>query len=286
MYSNLLTLLLLIPATPPIPSGPSERVVPTGSGDIKVHIYVPAEVQPKQLVLVFHGTLRNASEYRDWARPIADQLSAIVAAPEFDSKRFSSAAYHGGGLFSKDRVLQPKSKWTFHSVPEIAQAIKADLGQPNLPHSLIGHSAGGQFLHRLAAFSDPGAKVIVAANPGTLLFPTRDAKFSLGFGGLPDDISNDEAIKRYLAAPLVLYLGTADTATTKEQDEHLDVSPEAKKQGASRYDRGRALFRAAETLSKEKGWPIQWRVVEAPGIGHSAKEMFKHPRCLEALTKK
>ena len=48
----------------------------------------------------------------------------------------------------------------------------------------IGHSGGGQFLIRLAAFNPHEAERIVVANAGTQVFPTRDLNFPFGFGGL------------------------------------------------------------------------------------------------------
>jgi poly(3-hydroxybutyrate) depolymerase len=283
MHSFLFSTLIAWTAAAPIPVGAGQQVVAANGQDITVHTYRPANVTPKALILVFHGTNRNASEYRDWGKPLAEQMSAVVAAPEFDSKRFTNADYHRGGLLDRTGRVRPKNDWTWQRVPEIAKSLKADLHQPDLPVYLIGHSAGGQFLHRLAAFTDPGAKAIIAANAGTLLFPTHDAKYSLGFGGLPDELAGDAQMKHYLAAPLVLYQGTADTATTIEQDKHLDVSPEAKKQGACRYERGHNLFKAGEKLAKEKGWKFNWRIVDAPGVGHSAEEMFKHPNCRQAF---
>ncbi len=63
-----------------------------------------------------------------------------------------------------------------------------------MPYYLIGHSAGGQFLARTSAFVDTGAARIVAANPGTHLFPVKDAEYPLGFGKLPAELTRDEQL--------------------------------------------------------------------------------------------
>jgi hypothetical protein len=136
---------------------------------------------------------------------------------------------------------------------------------------------------RLAAFAPDGAVRIVAANAGSHLFPTREQPYGYGFGRLPEAAADDATLRRYLAAPLTLYQGTGDTATTREQDKHLDTSAEARKQGASRLERGRNAFKAAKDLAGQRGWAFGWRLVEADGVAHVAAEMFKHPQCDVAL---
>jgi hypothetical protein len=55
------------------------------------------------------------------------------------------------------------------------------------------------------------------------------------------------------------------------------------KQGGSRLERGRGAFRAARELSRAKGWPFRWELVEAPDVPHDAAKMFRHPQCPKAL---
>ena len=124
-----------------------------------------------------------------------------------------------------------------------------------------------------------GAKGIVAANPGSDLFPTREMPFGYGFGNLPASLSGDDTIRRYLAQPLTLYLGTSDD----HHDEDLDESPEAMAQGAGRYQRGKAAFAAAQKLAKARRWAFGWRLVETPGIGHDHGKMFDAPEAGKAL---
>ncbi len=119
----------------------------------------------------------------------------------------------------------------------------------------------------------------MAGNGCTHLFPTREQPFPYGFGGLPEELGNDAAIRRYLAQPLTIYLGTADTVV----DEHLSVNPEANAQGAVRLERGRKAFEFAQKLAHDRGWAFHWRLVEAQGIVHDHTLMFNHPRAAEAL---
>lgn len=88
-----------------------------------------------------------------------------------------------------------------------------------------------------------------------------------------------ERLKRYLAAPLTLYLGTADDAP----DENFDASAEATLQGSGSHQRGLACYWYAQGLAAARGWPCAWQLVEAPGDGHDHEKMFEHERCALAL---
>src|SRR5439155_8562390 len=116
-------------------------------------------------------------------------------------------------------------------------------------------------------------------NPGSLLFPTTDMPFPYGFGELPKELGGDEALKRYLAQPITLYLGTGDTM----QDKNFPKGPLPSKQGDSRYERGKNAFKTGEKLAKDRNWEFRWKVVEADGVGHVAADMFQNDKCLEAL---
>jgi pimeloyl-ACP methyl ester carboxylesterase len=240
--------------------------------------YKPPTYRDGPLLLVFHGVNRNAEDYRNFAITMGERFGAIVVAPLFDSKRFPSERYQRGGIVRSGQP-QPSEKWTYAAVPRIVAEVRAMEGKPALPYYLIGHSAGGQFLVRLAAFFPGEATRIVAANPGSELFPSRDQNFGYGFGGLPAELSTDEILQRYLAAPLTLYLGTGDN----RPDEDFDGSPPAMRQGGSRLERGRACFEFAEKLAKERGWEFRWRKVETAGIGHQSAFMFAAPESRETL---
>ncbi len=259
------------------PDGRGQLEVEVSGKKITVFTYRPARYHDGPLIVVFHGLQRNAETYRDNAIVLGDQFNALIAAPLFETNRFPSEAYQRGGVLKKGK-LQPQEDWTYSLVPQIVAELRRRAGRPDLPYYFIGHSAGGQFLVRMTAFLPAGAQRIVAANPGAHIFPTRDLPFPYGFGGLPEELGGDAALKRFLAQPLTLYLGTDDVL-----DKDLDKSATAMKQGPTRIERGRANFHLAQKLAQEKNWPFHWRLVEAPGIGHDSKGMFGHANCEEAL---
>lgn len=264
-------------AAEPLPPGSAKLSLTVNAKPLDVYTYRPTDVSEGPLLIVMHGVNRNAEDYRDYAIPLGDQLHALVVAPHFPKDRFPTETYQRGGIVINGKP-QPPEQWTFQFVHHLVSLVREREGRPDMPCYLIGHSAGGQILNRLAAFLPGSAQRIVAANPGTLLFPTRDQSFPFGFGDLPENLSSDDQIKAYLAAPLTLYLGTADLL-----EENLDMSEAAMRQGKSRFERGHACFAMAQKLARERNWPFNWQLIEAPDIGHSAGNMFKHPQALPSL---
>ena len=254
----------------PVPVGPGKLELPNGDEPVTLHTYKPPTYKGGPLIVVFHGVQRNAEDYRNFAITLAERFGAIVVAPHFDAKRFPMARYQRGGLVDAAGKAQAPEQWTYAAVPKIVARIRGLEGMPEMPYYLIGHSAGGQFLVRLAAFLPGEAVRIVAANAGSHLFPTRDRDFGYGLGGLPNELASDDVLKRYLAAPLTLYQGTGDVLNSNS----LDVSEPAMRQGPHRLARGRAVYAYAADLAKTKGWAFNWRIVETPDIKHEAAFMF------------
>jgi len=251
---------------------------------IEVFGYRPSTYRKDRLFVVFHGTLRNADEYRDHSVAMAEKFGALVIAPKFDEKRFPSWRYQRGGVLNRDGSPRLRVEWTYAMVPTIINGIRKGEGDPFMPYWLMGHSAGGQFVDRMAALSPffdraPGLQRIIAANPGSLIFPTFDSAFSYGYGGLPNQVADQATLQRYLALPLVLYSGTADN----KPDEYFDVSPEAMRQGPGRYQRATACFELGKKVAAEKKWSFGWKRVVAEGIEHDHEKMFNHPLMKEAL---
>jgi hypothetical protein len=258
--------------------GKSEVELPVGDVPLKCFVYRPAKYKDGPLLFVFHGVLRNASEYRDHAVGMGDRFGMLVVAPMFDERRFPLAKYQHGGIVRNGKAV-PANERTGAMIPKLAGVIREREQRPDLSYYMIGHSGGGQFLFRLAAFVDTDAREIVASNSGTLIFPRRDAPFPYGYGKLPEELTTDAEMKRFAGQRLTLYVGDKDI----ERDEYLDVSPEADSQGQTRFERNQAAFAAWKKLAEEKGWPFHWRIVVAKGIEHDHEKMFDHALCQEAL---
>jgi poly(3-hydroxybutyrate) depolymerase len=270
----------------PYPAGSSQRSVSIGGETIELFAYKPAQYKGGPVLLVLHGLGTNAPGYRNYAIPIADQLGMLVIAPLFDRKRFPTWRYQTGGIVRDQRAegeftVEPEARRMGRTFLNIIDSVRAAENRPDLGYSLIGHSAGGQTLSRFAAFMPHAAKHIVIANPSTYLWPSRDERFPYGFGGLPPELSDDAALRRYLAQPVTLLLGTADI----ERSADLNVREGAERQGYNRLERGRNAFRAAQELAKARGWTFNWKLVEVPDVGHSARRMLGSAQAQAVLSR-
>jgi pimeloyl-ACP methyl ester carboxylesterase len=239
--------------------------------------YKPANYVGDGFILLFHGASRAAEAYRDNARGFADAYGRLVVVPEFDAERFPSRRYQFGGVFREDGSFADADERTFAYVPALVEEIRRREGKPDLPWIFLGYSAGAQFVERMAAFLDTDAERLVAMSPGSAMFPTRAMEYGLGFGGLPEAYSSDERIRRYLALPLTIAIGTDDV------EEGQLPRGDAFEQGPHRYSRNLRWFTTAMDLAHERGWDFNWRLVLAHGAGHPPPEMFSHPQMGNAL---
>jgi pimeloyl-ACP methyl ester carboxylesterase len=260
----------------PIGSEAGKQTVDLNGTRLEVFTYRPLCSDPS-LLLVFHGAARDARHYRDYARPLADRLCALVVAPRLDRERFPAWRYQRGGIVNDVGAVQDPRDFTGRLALDLVDWARQQERRA-LPYSLIGHSGGGQFLGRLVAFVPNDAKRVVIANPGTYVLPSLAVDVPYGLGKLYSGAEGEAQLQRYLRQPLTIYLGKNDD---REDDENN--TPEARAQGASRLERGLKAFNSAKSLAQERGWAFNWRLIELPGVGHSASKMLAAPQAAEAL---
>ena len=259
----------------PIPAGDGQQTVALSSTPLEVFTYRPTQCAPNALLVVFHGVGRNAAGYRNHARALADASCMIILAPLFDQQRFPGWRYQRGGIVDRGKV-QNARVWTGQLIVQLVAWARAQ-EQRNLDYYLIGHSAGAQFLSRVAAFVPNNARRMVIANPSTYVAADlTPAPF--GMGGVYFKQYEPGELRRYLDRPITILLGEDDNG-----DEDLNVSRAAMQQGRTRYERGLNVFRAAQQLAQSRGWTFRWRLIEIPGVGHSAGKMFSTPQAMDAL---
>jgi dienelactone hydrolase len=246
--------------------------------DIKVYTYRPKDCPEPAILFVFHGLYRNAAGVRDKAREVADAACLMVVAPLFDRDRFPNWRYHRAGVVRGGQV-QPREQWTAPIVQALVDWARTQTPHPDPKVYLFGHSAGGQFLSRLSAYSPiAGADRIVIANPSVYVAPLLNEAAPYGFEGVFPDEEAEEHLRAYLALPITVYLGQQDTG-----EKYLVTDEAALRQGENRLDRGRTIFRLAQDVAREQDWPFNWRLVEVPEVGHSSGNMLHAEAFREAL---
>jgi len=246
--------------------------------DIRVYTFRPASCDSHDILFVFHGLNRKAEGVRDKAAKVARKICLMVFAPLFDKDRFPNWRYHRAGVV-RGKHIQPRSRWTGPILREMLRQAKKEIDRSDPRLYLFGHSAGGQFLSRISAYSSPfDVDRIIIANPSVHVAPSLSEAVPYGFGGLFEGEEAETQLRQYLGLPISIYLGQEDTGV-----KNLVVTEAAKKQGTNRLHRGRNIFRRAQQLANELNWKFNWRLVEASRVGHSSRGMLQAPEMIIAL---
>lgn len=248
----------------------SRRTANIDGKELPVFVYQPRGCAAPSILIIFHGNSRTARSYLRGSIPLADEGCFSVYAPRFSKESFPNWAYHRGGLLRAGK-LRPEEEWTVEMIGDLVDWAQEQNGDPDAPVYLFGHSAGGQFLSRVAAYAMPDevARIIIA-NPSTYVLPTEEEQIPYGYGGMPDSFQPDRRLREYLAAPVTIYLGQKDTGRKS-----LVTTDEAMRQGDNRLTRGERTYEMARKIAESRGLPFNWRLVRAEDVGHSARGMLQ-----------
>lgn len=237
---------------------------------LTLHTYRPAGYTPdRPVVIVQHGVLRNGNEYRDFWIPAADKHQILIVAPTFSDAAWPRPeSYNNGLAFDDAGQPQPLDAWGYALIARIVADLRAAGITTEEQAYLYGHSAGGQFVHRLLSTQPHTAfKAATAGNPGWYTLPTFEHDFPEGLGGIGLD---PEQLVQLLAYPLAILAGDQDIVT---EDPNLPSEPAAKRQGAHRFARAHHYYARGQQEAARLGVPCNWTLHEVPGIGHDGRSM-------------
>ncbi len=257
----------------PMPTGSRCLSAPFDGGEIPVYAYRPARADGRDVALLFPGMRRNAAGLRDKAIALCEATGLVVYAPLLDAQRFPRWRYQHGGV-ARDGALRPPEEWTAPLLQGLVDWTWRQCAPYRPRLRLFGHSAGGQLLSRVCAYAPlDGVERYVVSNPSSHVLPLHDESPPYGFAGIGDAA----ALRAYLGARLTLYLGGNDTGGANL------ARGGAARQGANRLERGRHAYQLARRVARELGMTLNWRLIEASGVGHSSREMLAAPACRLAL---
>lgn len=252
-----------------------------GGRAIALNTYRPAHATAQSpIVLVQHGVMRNGDDYRDFWVPAADAHGLVIIAPTFSNEAWPDVvSYNNGNLLdttdkeanAHTAAVNPPETWSYTAILRLVDALKASGVLTQQALYLFGHSAGGQFVHRLMSVLGTQACTtftgVAVGNPGWYTLPRLDLPFPEGLAGTPADA---QSLAHLLAYPLTILAGDQDTVTS---DVHLPSEPAALRQGPHRYARALNYFATAQEEAKRRGLPLAWQLHTIPGIGHDGQAM-------------
>lgn len=237
---------------------------------LTVNFYRPERHRPNdRVVVVQHGMMRNGDDYRDFWIDAAEKHNLLIVAPTFPDAVYPKAeGYNNGLVVGPDGSVAPREDWLYSVPARVLEALRAGgvIDRPVI--RIFGHSAGGQFVHRMLATQGFGPfEAAIAANSGWYTLPTLDKPFPEGLGGLGLD---EAALLRWLASPMIILAGDRDIAT---DDPNLPSQPEALAQGPHRFARSHRMIELGRVEAQRRGAPCNWVHIEVPGIGHDGEAM-------------
>jgi hypothetical protein len=235
-----------------------------------LNTYKATDYEPgKPVVFVQHGMLRNGGDYRDFWIPAAEKHDLLVVAPTFSNADFPEPEnYNNGMVLDSEGKPTPAESWIFR-VPGIVASSFEEAGViSGVKPRIFGHSAGGQFLHRMVSLcgSEPFEEV-VAANAGWYSLPTLDTDFPAGLSGLG---LQTEDLMALLATPLHIMAGLNDCEADAD---NLPIHDGAIAQGPGRLHRARNYFSKGQAKAAELGTEFNWKITEVPGVAHDGRSM-------------
>jgi hypothetical protein len=135
-------------------------------------------------------------------------------------------------------------------------------------YGVFGHSAGGQFVHRMLSFGfRDRVAVAVSANAGTYAMPDLEIPWPFGLG--QTEVTT-ETLAPLLNFPLTVMAGANDTKTTGR---YFPKGPRSMRQGETRYHRAHNYVRLGHAAAQSLGTECTWSVIDVPDVGHDGHGM-------------
>jgi hypothetical protein len=235
-----------------------------------LHAARPREYDTETPVLfVHHGVRRNGEDYRDYWLDLVDEAGVLAISIEFSEESFPEYLwYHFGNLHNKDGVPKPREAWTFGIDERLFQLLRAQRVTTRQHYGLFGHSAGGQYVHRMLSFGfRDHVAVAVSANAGTYAMPDLATPWPFGLG--ETDVDN-ATLRGLLAFPITVMAGTEDVLTAGA---FFPKGPRSMRQGATRFERAHNYVRSGHNAAAALETNCAWTIIDVPNVGHDGKLM-------------
>jgi pimeloyl-ACP methyl ester carboxylesterase len=242
---------------------------------IKVWTFKPQHWKNEdKIIFVMHGGGRNAADYLNAWVEIAKKNNLFIVAPEFENKfsKYTTNDYQEGNLFTFFGTENPKEEWAYTVIENIFDHIKSISAITNEKYDIFGHSAGGQFVHRMVLLM-PEARIgtAISANSGFYSLPNENLEFPYGIKNTGTDFQS--GLQKSYKKRLIILLGELDNDPSLGTFRTTDL---AMQQGANRLERGTNFYNENRALKSKNNWMFNWEMDTIKNVGHDYKKMSEH----------
>lgn len=215
-----------------------------------------------QLLVLIHGSGRNAGAYRDTFKRYADENKYVLLAPLFPVGVYGNGYADGYKFLSErevryDQVLQ-------QMVQEVYAACRCDLGA----FHLYGFSGGGQFAHRFLYLHPEQLRSVSIGAPGLVTKINDQNPWFFGTGGVDRTFEADVNLDAIRRVPVQIIVGSLDTEPFSVPDAYRGVVEELLgEHGDTRLENMRILQKHYEQMGLDS------RLVVVEGAAHEGLKM-------------
>ncbi len=237
---------------------------------LPVWYYRPKTWNPKKILFIIHGTNGNPKEYLKAWKQTADTSNVLLIAPQFSS-RFSNKKkkrFNLGNIIDKKAGVRPKEEWLFSAIDDIFEEVTTRTGSPARTYDIFGHSAGGQFVHRMILLCpESNVRSAIAANSGWYTLPDTSTLYPYGIG---NNGLSDADLSMAFSKKLTILLGSLDT---NSRHWALRKTEEAELQGNNRLERGTFFYDFAHDIAVKREIVYSWEMDTVSEVGHDYRQM-------------
>ena len=248
---------------------------------IPVHYFAPKTMtRGSRIVFVLHGASRSGKGYRDTWQKYATTYNFLVICPEFSEAEFPGWwKYNGGNIYDMDaKKYTLRKDWTFNVIEGLFDFIRQDRQLEVEFYCLFGHSAGAQFVHRMALFMPEARFSLAIANgAGDYTEPTFEKNFTDGLKNTP---ATEENLVKAFQKEIIFLMGEKDLVSKT-----MPKTPES----FHEYDRvwkARFFFDAAKKEAAKRQAEFNWTLRFVPGADHNDPKHAEFGSRLAARSKK
>lgn len=237
------------------------------------HLYLPGRAVrgDAPIVVSVHGISRNAEEHLRAFAPLAERYGSVIVAPMFSKERFPD--YQRLGRDGRGMRADIMLNRIIDDVGRLARIAPRR-------SFLIGHSGGGQFVHRyVMAHPDLVERYAISA-AGWYTLPDSDEPYPLGTGAcqaLPGVVFDAGA---FLAVPGRVFVGHRDIGRGGAVRKSLRLDRD---QGRTRLERGRRWCAAMNRAAASRGLPPPISFAELPEAAHRFSGLVRRGGLVEAV---
>lgn len=224
------------------------------------YVYLPKGFHPVEkpadhLLVVIHGTFRDAQNTRDNFISFAEETNTVVLAPLFPTGIIDSEDLHNYKFIKYHDIRFD------HVVLDMIDEVTEMFRLPAEKVMLYGFSGGGQFVHRFLYLHPERLSTVVIGSPGRVTYLDEDEEWYAGIRDFEKQFGKPLDFDALKQPKVLLFVGGNDTESIDMSDDASN-SEVVDKYGSNRLERLEALYQNY----REHGMDVTFQIV--PGVSH------------------